>query len=633
MPIPRFFFFFFFLLPLYDFIYLFIVFFLTQFCFTQLVTAANNEEDIHPIIQGFHSHESEIVREFAQTLEFFETNKHEDKGDTELEPNVLGAGIDQEGMTLTIANDRPVWSPALDFRPQMEKARGAYKINAGSYPASIHAPPPKEDNLSPFSIFNLGKLSSLGVLLTFMDTPIIGGNGNPAKKMSEFGKRPYAQPDDQYFVEQRVLGVNVCALTNISDEQLALVNRGLDEKLKNDKHDLYACDYAILKKSSKALNDADSKSYVPAPICVLRYNPGSHLPFTNVAILLDQENRYGDDVVVTPKENDPKWEFAKMCVRAADWNVHELGSHLTLCHLVSEVACLVTYRNLPKQHPIYQLLAPHFLKTLPLNVNAREVLVPRIIASRLTAFSKSQCNSFVTDTFSAWNFKEKYIPRDLENRGVKDMPLEAYPFATTATLVWDNVRSYVQKVINQLTAVDASRPLIGRDVLLAAWCTDMASRMKGFPEINEDVPNSEEVLIDALTMIIYTVSHQHSAVNYFQKRYLSYLPASPSKVNTKKNFDLQKLKKSDLPKLFPTPREGELMAKTVDMLSDAPEKETRLTEFKASASPKEHYQPWSTLAGDLVAMQHKMREELDRVERRVLKTAVSDRILAQSVLI
>ena len=543
----------------------------------------------------------------------------------------MGAGVG--GMTLTIANDRPVWCPALDFQSQMEKARKAYKINAGSYPASIHAPPPDEDNLSPFNIFNKGKLITLGALLTTMDAPIVGGNGSPAKKMSEFGKRPYAQPDDQYFVEQRVLGVNVCALTKISEKQLTLVNRGLSKKLNNDKNDLFVCDYKILKKGAKALNDANSKSYVPAPICVLRYNPHSQTPFTNVAILLDQEHRYGTNVVITPKENGPKWEFAKMCVRAADWNVHELGFHLTLCHLVSEVACLVTYRNLPKQHPIYQLLAPHFLKTLPLNVNAREVLVPRIIAGRLSAFNLEQCNSLVTDIFSSWNFQKKYIPEDLKGRGVKDMPLEAYPFATTATLVWDNVRSYVKQVIDQLSAIDSSQPLIKRDVLLAAWCADMAERMKGFPEINEDVPNSDKLLIDALTMIIYTVSHQHSSVNYFQKRYLSYVPASPSRLVTDKKFVFENLKTSDLPKLLPTPREGSLMAKTVDMLSDPPQKETKLTHFNAKNSPKGHYQHWSTLAEELKVMQEKIRKELEGADKKVKSSIVSDRILAQSVLI
>ena len=339
-------------------------------------------------------------------------------------------------------------------------------------------------------------------------------------------------------------------------------------------------------------------------------------------------------LVITPKENGPKWEFAKMCVRAADWNVHELGFHLTLCHLVSEVACLVTYRNLPKQHPIYQLLAPHFFKIFPLNVNAREVLVPRIIAGRLSAFNLEQCNSFVTDIFSSWNFQKKYIPKDLKGRGVKDMPLEAYPFATTATLVWDNVRSYVKQVIDQLSAVDSSgRPLIERDVLLAAWCTDMAERMPGFPKVNEDVPNSDKLLIDALTMIIYTVSHQHSSVNYFQKRYLSYVPASPSRLDTKKTFDLENLKTSDLPKLLPTPHEGELMAKTADMLSDPPKKETRLTHFKAKNSPKGHYQHWSTLAEELKVMQEKIRKELERADKEVKCTIVSDTILAQSILI
>ena len=276
-----------------------------------MVTAANNEEDIHPIINELHDHESEIVREYAQTLESFKTDKFKDTGHPESEQKVMATtGVGQEGMTLTIANDRPVWCPALDFQSHMDKARRAYKIKAGSYPAAIHAPPPDEDNLSPFKIFNTAKLSSLGLHL-------VRGSGHKAKKMSDFGKRPNAQPDDQYFVEQRVLGVNVCALTKISEKQLMLVNRGLSKKLNNDKNDLFVCDYKILKKGAKALNDANSKSYVPAPICVLRYNPHSQTPFTNVAILLDQEHRYGTNVVITSVAKKKSGVFSRKSVQSA----------------------------------------------------------------------------------------------------------------------------------------------------------------------------------------------------------------------------------------------------------------------------------------------------------------------------
>ena len=62
------------------------------------------------------------------------------------------------------------------------------------------------------------------------------------------------------------------------------------------------------------------------------------------------------------RADSPQWRFAKMCVQAADFTVHELGAHLTLCHFVEEVFALATYRCLPKAHPVYQLLAPHFHK-------------------------------------------------------------------------------------------------------------------------------------------------------------------------------------------------------------------------------------------------------------------------------
>lgn len=170
---------------------------------------------------------------------------------------------------------------------------------------------------------------------------------------------------DRYFVEQRVLGVNPCAIRGLATlpaaEQAEI--RGLFEAggaplpaASASAEQLFVLDYAILAGASRTLDR--SRSYVPAPVCAFALSAAGAL--RPIAIVCDRASLGAPAAVAVA--DSPQWRFAKMCVRAADFSVHELGAHLTLTHFVSEVVALATYRTLPKAHPVYQLLAPHFHK-------------------------------------------------------------------------------------------------------------------------------------------------------------------------------------------------------------------------------------------------------------------------------
>ena len=83
--------------------------------------------------------------------------------------------------------------------------------------------------------------------------------------------------------------------------------------------------------------------------------------------------------------SDPKrgeswpWRYAKTCAQVADWSLHEVVVHLTNTHLIEESTIVATHRNIPEDNIIFQLLEPHWYKTLSLNAAARETLVPKVV--------------------------------------------------------------------------------------------------------------------------------------------------------------------------------------------------------------------------------------------------------------
>jgi hypothetical protein len=236
-----------------------------------------------------------------------------------------------------------------------------------------------------------------------------------------------------------------------------------------------------------------------------------------------------DSLAIDPQETDWPWRFAKTCHMSADWIRHEATVHLTNTHLVEEVVIVAAHRSLPQNHLVMRCLSPHWLKTLALNAGARSALVPNAI-NRVIGIEPNQTYAFICDAYKRFNWTENYVPRDLERRGFRDIMqndrFNNYAYGKTIIHMWLALHKFVSAFLHNggKGFTDAS---VASDKPLQDWCNEMRSddggQMKSFPAKFDTVAE----LVDAVTMCIHLASPQHTAVNYLQEYYQSFVVNKP----------------------------------------------------------------------------------------------------------
>lgn len=238
-----------------------------------------------------------------------------------------------------------------------------------------------------------------------------------------------------------------------------------------------------------------------------------------------------DPLAQDPQETDWPWRFAKTCHMSADWIRHEATVHLVNTHLVEEVVIVAAHRTLPQDHIVYRCLQPHWLKTLALNAGARSALVPSAI-NRVIGIEPDQTYAFIRDAYKRFNWTENYVPRDLERRGFKNIMqndrFHNYAYGKTIILMWLALHKFVSAFLHNggegPCSTDAK---VASDKHLQDWCDEMRSdeggQMKSFPAKFTTVAE----LVDCVTMCIHLASPQHTAVNYLQEYYQSFVVNKP----------------------------------------------------------------------------------------------------------
>jgi arachidonate 15-lipoxygenase len=342
--------------------------------------------------------------------------------------------------------------------------------------------------------------------------------------------------EDDLFGYWRVAGNNPVALRGIqelpdnfplTDEQYKMVMGDDALSLALLEKRIYMLDYhylagAVAEEGHLKPEDGENSanivgySYAAMALLAVSKNTGKLMP---VAIQCGQ----------IPSEDTPLflpthgwgWEMAKYVINAADESEHQLVSHLGLTHLLCEAFSLATVRNFQEEHPLYRLLISHFEGTNRINHNAISALLePYKFVDQLFAAPLDKLLKKVVDARMTYDFSEHFLPKELENRGVNDTEaLPDYPYRDDGLLIWNAIAEWVSSYINHYYITNDD---IIQDSALMAWVNDIIAngKVKGFRSIS-----TKDELKNTLTMIIFTTSAQHAAVNFTQPAWMMYAPS------------------------------------------------------------------------------------------------------------
>jgi arachidonate 15-lipoxygenase len=283
---------------------------------------------------------------------------------------------------------------------------------------------------------------------------------------------------------------------------------------------LFMLDYAVLGALDPGSWGGLAK-YVWQPLALFAVPPGGS-SLVPVAIQCGQDP--DEWPVFTPSPVAAEqwgWEMAKLVVQVADGNYHELVAHLARTHLVIEGVAMATHRHLATVHPVWALLVPHFEGTLFINeAAATSLIAPDGPIDHIFAGTIHSTQELAVAARLDFDFTAKMLPHDLAARGVgPGSALADFPYRDDALLVWGAIHDWVRGYVGLYYASDAD---VTGDGELQAWAACVAGEAKvaGFGPIA-----TRAALVDACTMIIFTASAQHAAVNFPQKDIMAFAPA------------------------------------------------------------------------------------------------------------
>lgn len=174
-------------------------------------------------------------------------------------------------------------------------------------------------------------------------------------------------------------------------------------------------------------------------------------------------------------------------------------------------------------------MRPHFEGTLAINNAAQSSLIAAGGGvDKLLASTIDNSRVLAAVGLQSYGFNEAMLPKQLEKRGVNDtQKLPIYPYRDDALLIWNAIHTWVSDYLSIYYKNDTS---IQNDTYLQNWAIEAGAYDGGrVPDFGQEngLIQTLDYLIDAITLIIFTASAQHAAVNFPQGDMMTYAPAVP----------------------------------------------------------------------------------------------------------
>ncbi len=341
--------------------------------------------------------------------------------------------------------------------------------------------------------------------------------------------------DDEEFARQAVQGVSpvhieLCkALPDrfdlTDDDVYGLLQPGMTLAQAMEGNRLFVLDFSELT-GIKMYEKADDSGEVEHRFCpatraiFFEVESGQQRP---LAIQMEP-----DGPVFTSKDDKYDWMAAKMYLRCAEGNVHQMLAHAINTHFTVEPFVMATLRNLAECHPVYKLLKRHFRYTLAINEGARESLLAEgaVFDTFMATGGPDKGHlQLAVEGYSRWKLLHNNLEYDLKTRGVDDpAALAYYPYRDDGLPIWHAFGEYVRDTLAIFYADDAA---LQADNEMQDWWKDIVTNGHDVSKLPFAELTSLEGLADVLQTVIWTVTCLHSAVNYQQYEHYAFLPNAP----------------------------------------------------------------------------------------------------------
>jgi arachidonate 15-lipoxygenase len=221
-----------------------------------------------------------------------------------------------------------------------------------------------------------------------------------------------------------------------------------------------------------------------------------------------------------------RWRIAQSFLSLGEGSIHEAAEHLGLTHLLVEAFAIAARRNLASAHPITALLEPHFEHTHFINYTARHSLIADGgTLDQLMPQPIAATRSLVAAAVSTFDVGAGDPRSRLRALGLLDVDaLPECPYRDDALPHWDSLHQWVGDYLRLYYRDDEA---VAGDPELQAFVAELSAkdggRLRGVPEVRTIAS-----LASLLTLVVFTASVQHAAVNFPQYPFMGYLPGIPA---------------------------------------------------------------------------------------------------------